>query len=165
MIPILKFGRKYFKNRKRFDEIISDKRFPYLKSIYDRLLSGDGTLTDDEILTAYFKFSDLQQSNSYAIAELELVVISVPCYFRPSLSDKLLERPLLAIISSLGDKADYYGVTKFIDDYILKRNIEPYGGLPQKQGTDWLVNLKSNKGLIEGTLKRMWKQNSDELER
>jgi hypothetical protein len=155
MIPVFEFGLKYFKNRKRFNGIIIDKRFPYLKTIYQRLLTRDRTLTDEEILTAYFKFSDSQQSNSYAIAELELVIISIPCYFRPNLTDKLLERAIVAIIASLGNKADYIGVTRFIDDYILRKNQEPYGGLPPTEGTNWLKNLKADQELIETTLKKM----------
>ncbi len=163
MIPILDFGLKYYKNRKRFDDTISDKRFPYLEPIYERILRGDKTLSDDEIVTAYLKFSDSMQSNSYAIAELELCIVSVLCANRPHLSEKLLERSFLAIIASLGDRADHYGVTRFIDDYLLKRNKEPYGGLPPKQGTDWLKKLKTDKKLIDSVLTRMWIQNEKKL--
>lgn len=163
MIPILDFGLKYYKNRKRFDDIVSDRRFSYLEPIYNRIFNGDKTLTDDEILTAYISFSDSMQSNSYAIAEIELCIVSVLCAYRPHLSEKLLERPFLAIIASLGDRADYYGVTRFIDDYLLTRGREPYGGLPPKKGTDWLRNLKTDKKLIESVLERMWIQNEKEL--
>jgi hypothetical protein len=127
------------------------------------MLKGDKALSDEEIVSSYIKFSDSMQSNSYAIAELELCIVSVICANRPQLSEKLLERPFLAIIASLGDKADNYGVTRFIDDYLLKRNKEPYGGLPPKQGTDWLKKLKQDKKLIDAVLKRMWIQNEKEL--
>jgi hypothetical protein len=91
------------------------------------MLKGDKALSDEEIVSSYIKFSDSMQSNSYAIAELELCIVSVICANRPQLSEKLLERPFLAIIASLGDKADNYGVTRFIDDYLLKRNKELIG--------------------------------------
>ena len=67
------------------------------------------------------------------------------------------------VIASLGDKADRYGVTRFIDVYLLTRGREPYGGLPPKEGPDWLKNLKADKKLIESVLGRMWIQNKKEL--
>lgn len=59
------------KNRRRFDSIISDKRFNFLEDIYKRLLANDTTLTDKEILDNYYRFSDNIQSNTIAAAELE----------------------------------------------------------------------------------------------
>jgi hypothetical protein len=44
------------RNRQRFDSIISDKRCNFLKRIYKRLFNNYTTLTDKEILDAYFKF-------------------------------------------------------------------------------------------------------------
>lgn len=162
MIPILEFGFTYYKSRRRFNRLINEAKFP-LKIIFKRLKNGDKTLRDDEIITTYQTFSETLQSNAYAIAQLELAIVSVLCAARPNLTEKLLERPFLAIIACLGDHANYEGVTGFIDNYLLRRNVKRYGGLPPKAGTDWLKKLKENRKIIETVLTRMWIQNEKEL--
>lgn len=162
MIPILEFGFTYYKSRRKFNRLINDTKFP-LKLIFERLRNGDKTLRDDEIITTYQTFSATLQSNAYSIAQLELAIVSVLCAARPTLADKLLERPFLAIIACLGDHATYTGVITFVDSYLLRRNIKRYGGLPPKAGTDWLKNLKANREVIETVLTRMWIQNEKEL--
>jgi len=126
------------RNRQRFDKIISDKRFNFLETIYKRLFDKDATLTDNEILDAYFKFSDNIETNTFAAAELELVTISVLCHFRPYLTETLLRRGLLSIVWSLGENIDWFTVKQFIDRQILDDKTEPYGGLPPTVGEEWL---------------------------
>ncbi len=153
------------KNRVRFDKIVSDKRFNSLESIYKRLFDNDNRLTDDEILDAYFKFSDNIQTNTFAAAELEWVTISILCHFRPNLSEKLIRRGLLCIVYSLGDDIDWFTVGQFIDRRILDDKAEPYGGLPPKIGQEWLKNLLPNqKEVVQKVLDDVIEQNRKELE-
>lgn len=154
------------KNRRRFDEIISDSRFNYLKDIYKKLFDNDTTLTDTEILNAYTKFSDGIQTNSFATAEFELVSVSVLCYFRPNLTENLLRRGLLAIVYSLGDDIDWFTVLQFIEFRILKENVEPYGGLPPEVGQRWLKEiLPQQKDTIQKVLEEVIDENRKELEK
>jgi hypothetical protein len=153
------------KNRQRFDSIISDSRFNYLESIYKRLLNNDTTVTDTEILDAYFKFSDSIQTNTFAAAELEWVTISVPCYFRRNLTETLLRRALLSIVWSLGDNIDWVIVVQFIEKRILADQAEPYGGLPPDIGQKWLKEiLPTEKETIQKDLNDVIKQNRIELD-
>jgi hypothetical protein len=133
--------RLQHKNRVRFDNIISDRRFNFLENIYKRLFDNDATLTDAEILETYSKFSENIQTNSFAAAELEWVTISVLCHFRPDLTETLIRRGLLAVVYSLGDDIDWFTVGQFIERRILADNVEPYGGLPPKVGQEWLMNI------------------------
>ena len=153
------------KNRQRFDSIISDKRFNFLESIYKRLFDNDTTLSDTEILDAYFKFSDNIQTNTFAAAELEWVTISVLCHFRPHLTETLLRRALLSIVYSLGDDIDWFTVKQFIDRQILDNKTEPYGGLPPAVGQEWLKNILPNqKEMVQKVLVEVIEENRKELE-
>jgi len=154
------------KNRIRFESIIADKRFNYLESIFKRLFDKDSTLTDVEILSAYFKFSDNIQTNTFAAAELEWVTISVLCHFRPNLTETLIRRGLLSIIYSLGDDIDWFTVGQFIDRRILADKVEPYGGLPPNVGQEWLKNLlPSQKETVQKVLLDVIEENRKELEK
>ncbi|RYE17461.1 MAG: hypothetical protein EOP45_15750 [Sphingobacteriaceae bacterium] len=153
------------KNRQRFDSIISDTRFNYLESIYQRLFDKEATLTDVEILEAYFKFSDKIQTNTFAAAELEWVSISTLCYFRPHLTETLLRRGLLCIVYSLGDDIDSFTVLQFINERILANTTEPYGGLPPDVGLHWLTDiLPKDKETIQKVLEEVINKNRNEIE-
>lgn len=148
------------KNRLRFDSIISDERFNFLESIFKRLADNDNSLTDIEILDAYFKFSDNIQTNTFATAELEWVTISVLCHFRPNLTEKLIRRGLLSIVYSLGDDIDWFTVRQFIDKKILADKAEPYGGLPPEIGQEWLKNLlPTQKEIVQKVLMNVIEEN------
>lgn len=154
------------KNRQRFDSIISDTRFNYLESIYKRLFASDTTLTDTEILDAYFNFSNKIQTNTFASAELEWVTISVLCYFRQNLTEILLRRGLISIVYSLGDDIDWYTVLEFIKKRILADNLQPYGGLPPDVGLMWLtIILPKEKMIIQRVLNDVIRENKIELEK
>ena len=141
------------KNRLRFESIITDQRFNYLENIYKRLFENDDSLKDSEILSAYFKFSDSIQTNSFSAAELEWVIISVICHYRPNLMETLMKRGLLAIVYSLGADIDWFTVGQFIDKRILSDEVEPYGGLPPEIGQVWLKNLVTfHKELVQKVL-------------
>ena len=141
------------KNRLRFESIITDQRFNYLENIYKRLFENDDSLKDTEILSAYFKFSDSIQTNSFSAAELEWVIISVICHYRPNLMETLMKRGLLAIVYSLGADIDWFTVGQFIDKRILSDEVEPYGGLPPEIGQVWLKNLVTfHKELVQKVL-------------
>nr|WP_315245814.1 hypothetical protein [uncultured Flavobacterium sp.] len=153
------------RNRLRFDQIISNKRFNYLEKIYQILFENKGFLTDEELLNAYFNFSDKMQSNSFAIAELEWAIISILCQFRPNLTETLLKRPLLAIIYSIGDDIDWFTIKQFIDKRILANNAKPYGGLPPEPGILWLEKLLPNqKEKVQKVLEIVIEENRKEIE-
>ena len=154
------------KNRQRFDSIISDNRHNFLESIYKRLFDKDPLLTEEEILEAYFKFSDQIQTNTFAAAELEWVTISVLCYFRPNLTETLLRRALLSVVWSLGDDIDWFTVLQFIEKRILADEAEPYGGLPPDIGLKWLTEiLPAEKETIQKVLDDVIKENRIELDK
>jgi hypothetical protein len=154
------------KNRQRFDSIILDKRFNYLENIYKKLFANEATLTDREILDAYFQFSDNIQTNTFAAAELEWVTISILCHFRPNLTETLVRRGLLAIVYSLGDEIDWFTVKQFIDTRILAKKTEPYGGLPPEIGQKWLKDiLPRQKEKIQKILEDVIIENRNELDK
>lgn len=154
------------KNRQRFDNIVSDKRCNYLENIYKRLFANDMTLTNAEILDAYFKFSANIQTNTFAAAELEWVTVSVLCHFRPDLTETLIRRGLLSVVYSLGDDIDWFTVRQFIDRRILADKIEPYGGLPPEVGHQWLKDfLPGQKEKVQKVLDDVIKENRIELEK
>ncbi len=153
------------KNRLRFESIISDKRFDFLDPIYKRLLANDPTLTDEEIIGNYNKFSDHIQTNTFAAAELEWVTISVLCFYRPRLTSGLIKKGLLAIVYSIGDEINVDDVFEFIRQRILATNLEPYGGLPPEAGMKWLTEiLPTQKILVQQILEEVIRQNRIELE-
>ena len=152
------------KNRQRFDSIHSDKRLSGLQTIYHRLLSSDNSLTDNEVLLSYSQFSSSIQTNTFCAAELELVGISTICYFRPHLTEQLLRQGLKMILWSLGDDIDYSILKQFIDKRIIAPEIESYGGLPDKEGVEWLTKIiVIQNDLIKTTLVDVIEQNNKEL--
>jgi hypothetical protein len=158
-------NNKHSKKRKRFNNIIKDKRFNYLESIFIRIYDNDKTLTDKEIVDAYYQFSNKTQTNTFSAAELEWVVISVLCYFHPNLTEKLTRRGLLSTVYSLGDDIDWFTVKQFIERRILSDKSEPYGGLPPTEGQLWLRNLlPSKKDIIQKVLEDVVKENRKELD-
>lgn len=153
------------KNRVRFDRIISNKHSNFLESIYKRLFDKDPSLTDTEILEAYFTFSNNIQTNTFAAVELEWVTISVLCHFRPNLTETLIRRALLSTVYSLGDDIDWFTVEQFIDRRILADNTEPYGGLPPNVGQEWLKDLlPAQKETVQKVLEDVIDKNRKELE-
>lgn len=157
-------NNKKSKKRKRFDSIINDKRFNYLENIFIKIYRDDKTLTDEEILDGYYKFSDKIQTNTFSAAELEWVTISVLCYFHPNLTEKLIRRGLLSIVYSLGDDIDWFTVKEFIEKQILSDKADPYGGLPPIEGQIWLKSLlPSQKEVVQKVLDDVIKENKKEL--
>ena len=68
------------------------------------------------------------------------------------------------ILWSLGDGIDYSILKQFIDKKILNSEIEPYGGLPDKEGVEWLTKIivKQN-DLIQKLLADVIDQNNKDL--
>jgi hypothetical protein len=153
------------KNKLRFESIHSDKRSDSLKDIYKRLIEQDQFLTNNEVLEHYFEFSKKIQTNTFAAAELELVSVSTLCYFRPELTDVLIRNGLLSIVYSLGDNINFEDVINFVQQRILAKNVEPYGGWPQEEGIKWLSGvLPQNKDLISKVLVDVITKNKEELD-
>ncbi len=151
-------------NRRRFDSIISDKRFNYLDSTFKRLNDNDVALSDKRILEDYYLFSDQIQTNTIAAAELEFVIISVICYYRPNLTEQLLRRPLLCVVYCLGDEINEGHVMSFVKNRLLTSEVRPYGGLPPDNGIKWLAEtLLTEKVLVQSVLKEVIRQNKEEL--
>jgi hypothetical protein len=151
-------------NRLRFDNIHSHNAPNSLEEVYYRLSINDITITDEQILNRYLKFSDAIQTNTFAAAELEWVTVSVLCYYRPNLTPALIKRGLLCVIYSIGDEIDASGVFRFINNYVLARGVEPYGGLPPEAGVVWLSQiLPTQIDLIQIILDEMIAQNRLEL--
>ncbi|HVW95865.1 MAG TPA: hypothetical protein VHA56_07845 [Mucilaginibacter sp.] len=172
---MLKGLRKYFsssydidltlKNKLRFESIHSDNRFNSLESIYKRLKNTDQTLTNYEILEHYLVFSKKIQTNTFSAAELELVSISLLCYFRPELTSTLIRNGLLCIVMSLGDSINFDDILNFIQSRILAKDAEPYGGLPQEEGIKWLREiLPESRNAIQDILFEVIKKNQEELD-
>jgi len=68
-----KQAAKLKERQQRFTDIINDKRSDTLAPIFRRLAQNDLTVTDEQILSAYYYFSDRIQTNTFAAAELEWV--------------------------------------------------------------------------------------------
>ena len=151
-------------NRQRFDSIISDNRFNYLENIYHRLNNDDVKLTDKEILDNYYLFSDTIQTNTIAAAELEFVIVSILCFYRPQLTEKLLRRPLLSVVYSFGDEINEEHIFSFVKNRLLTPGVKPYGGLPPTNGVKWLTEtLPIEQNLVQLVLKDVIRQNREEL--
>lgn len=152
--------------RQRFDSIHSDSRFNFLEEIYRRLSINDLSLTDEEILDKYYKFSDSIQTNTLSAAELEWVTISIICYHRPNLIEILIRRGLLCIVYSFGDDIHSSTVLEFINRRILLDEVEPYGGLPPDVGIKWLADiLPTLQDAVQKVLQDVIEQNRRELEK
>ena len=146
-------------NRRRFNEIHADRRFPFLDKVYYQLSINDDKLTDEEIISSYFKFSDCIQTNTFAAAELEWVTISVLCFYRRHLTPLLIQRGILSIIYSWGDELTALDILSFINLRILADAAEPYGGLPPESGIHWLKDILPNQEeLLQQSLDDMIKQ-------
>jgi hypothetical protein len=65
----------------------------------------------------------------------------------------------------LGDGIDYSILKQFIDKRIINPEIEPYGGLPDKEGIEWMTKIviKQN-DLIQKLLADVIDQNNKDLD-
>lgn len=151
-------------NRKRFQLIYTDPRFPYLVSIFESLYQEDVTLKNQEILTAYYQFSDQMQSNTFAIGELEFAIVAQICAYRPQLSEPLLERPILSVIYSYGHEIGVEEVLFFVQNRLLQPDVEPYGGLPNAKGMQWLEDLSQQRELLEKVFQKVLTEVRKEME-
>lgn len=150
--------------QQRFFDVIYDKRFNHLEHVYQALLSGNISVRDEEIMSAYYRFSDNIQTNTFAAAELELVTISVICYYHPDLTEILLRRPLLYIVWSIGDEFPSCHVIEFVKQRILE-NPKSYGGWPPEPGMKWLrETLPAQTDLIERVWQSVIAENNKGLE-
>ncbi len=155
-------NQKY--NRKRFEDIVSDKRFNSLETIFKNLQEGR-ELKDEEIKEAYELFSKSIQTNTISAAELEFVIIASICAYKPHLTKDLLTQPLLMLVWSFGNKITSKTVIEFIEGYILHQKAKPYGGLPSLKAEIWLKEyFRNNRSLVQSKLERVIKQNNEELE-
>ena len=69
------------------------------------------------------------------------------------------------ILWSLGDDIDFSILKQFIDKRITAPNIEPYGGLPDNEGIEWLTKIIVNRNdLIKKLLADVIQQNNKELD-
>jgi hypothetical protein len=145
-----KAAAKLTQRQQRFTDIVRDKRFNPLEPVFARVAEQDPTLTDEEILTAYYAFSDRIQTNTFAAAELEWVTVAGLCVYRPHLTALLIRRALLSIIWSIGDDSSSEAVLAFVHQRILADAAMPYGGLPSAAGLTWLKEgLPMQKALIQ----------------
>jgi len=152
--------------QQRFTDIISDKRFNGLAPIFTRIDDSDPTLMDEEILCAYYAFSDRIQTNTFAAAELEWVTVATLCACRPHLTSTLIRRGLLSIVWSIGDEISSDDVLAFVHHRILASDAMPYGGLPPDEGLTWLrEELPLQKGLIQQVLADVIQQNKKDLDK
>ncbi|MFK7934360.1 MAG: hypothetical protein AB8G22_12685 [Saprospiraceae bacterium] len=152
------------RNQQRFRSIYSDARFPFLIPVFKRLFEKDKSLTDKEILNAYYQFIDKMQSNTFAMGELEFALIAQICSYRPELTEQLLERPILSVIYSFGDEIGIDEVLLFVQHRLLKADVEPYGGLPNMEGIKWLENLPQQRALLEKVFQEVLIQVRKEME-
>ena len=152
------------KNRNRFESIHSNNGHNGLSFIYNRLSLDDKNLSDEEIMIRYRNFSNSIQTNTFCAAELEIVSVSAICYFRPHLTKEMIKQGLKMILWSLGDGIDYSILKQFIDKRIIDKEVEPYGGLPDKEGMEWMVKIIVNETeLIKKTLAEVIEENNKEL--
>jgi hypothetical protein len=159
-----KQAAKLKERQRRFTDIVSDKRSDTLTPIFRRLAQNDSTLTDDQILAAYYAFSDQIQTNTFAAAELEWVTIAGLCTRRPHLTGSLIRRGLLLIVWSIGDAITSDDVLAFVRYRIVESDAMPYGGLPSNEGLAWLnEGLPEQKALVQQVLEEVIEQNKKEL--
>lgn len=160
-----KVAAKLKERQRRFTNIISGNGSDALPSIFNRLAEKDPTLTDEEILAAYYAFSDRIQTNTFAAAEMELVTVAGLCAHRPHLTENLIRRGLLSIVWSIGDAISSDDVLAFVRYRILGIDAIPYGGLPSDPGLVWLnQGLPARKALIQRVLEDVIQQNKKELD-
>ncbi len=142
-------SKNYKKNRKRFDSIVTDSRFNYFEPIFNDFEKGV-EISDDEIILAYKNFASSVYSNTVAMAELHMVLVATIAVHNPNLIEELLERPMLMIYLSFGEKVGNERVVNFIRKRLLAKDAEPYGGLPNKKAMNWLKSFfPKNKELVE----------------
>jgi hypothetical protein len=159
-------NRRFQRNRSRFVNVHSDCRFINIESIFERLRNNDNTLTDDEIINTYKEYSSKIQSNTISVAELEFVTISSICFFKPQLMPILLRNGIHSLVMTFGHEVNAKDICLFINYNILNDEAEPYGGLPDEFGIEWLKNLMLHEEVIQKTLESVIiynKQILDEL--
>ena len=154
------------KRQQRFTDILTDNRFNALAPVFTRIAQNDPTLTDEQLLSTYYAFSDRIQTNTYAAAELEWVTVATLCAHRPHLIAALIRRGLLSIVWSIGDATTSNDVLAFIHQRILASDAVPYGGWPPDAGLTWLKEgLPANKALVQQVLEEVIQQNKKDLEK
>jgi hypothetical protein len=159
-----KAAAKRKERQQRFVDILTDHRCNQLAPIFTSIAQKDPTLTDGQILDAYYAFSDRIQTNTFAAAELEWVTVATLCASRPHLTSTLIRRGLLSIVWSMGDEITSDDVLAFIHHRILASDATPYGGLPPDEGLTWLKDaLPLQKALIQPILEEVIQQNKREL--
>jgi hypothetical protein len=153
-------------NRLRFKELHFGPYPNFLEKIYKRLSKHDVTLTDEEILSHYFVFSDYyRETNSFSSAETEFSAISLLCFYKPHLMEVLVRRGLLSIVYSIGDDIDATHILDFINQRILAIDSEPSGGLPPENGVIWLKEiLPSQLDILKSVLEDVIEQNRREID-
>jgi hypothetical protein len=161
-----KWAAKLKERQQRFRDIINDKRSDTLAPIFRRLAQNDLTLTDEQILSAYYSFSDRIQTNTFAAAELEWVTIAGLCARRPHLTETLVRRGLLSIVWSIGDAITGDDVLAFVQCRVLENDAMPYGGLPSDEGLTWLKeSLPRAKALVQQVMQDVIEQNKKDLDK
>lgn len=142
-------SENYKKNRKRFHSIVSDPRFNYLEPVFNDLEQGI-EVPDIKVLEAYKKFAGAVSSNTIAMAELHLVLVATIAVYKPNLIEELLERPLLMFYITYGQAVSNKGVIQFINNQLLHKDADPYGGLPNKKAMKWLKTFfPKNQAMVE----------------
>ena len=158
-----KRNRNLKKNRRRFEEIVSDSRHNHLESIFKGFKEGR-ELSDGEVIEAYHKFSSEIQTNTISAAELEFVIVATIAVNKPNLSIRLLAQPLLMLVWSFGDKITSETVVQFVNGYILNDKAEPYGGIPGSKAVNWLKDyFKNNYKVVQRKLDEVIDENNKEL--
>lgn len=161
-----KQAAKLKERQQRFTDIINDKRSDTLAPIFRRLAQNDLTVTDEQILSAYYCFSDRIQTNTFAAAELEWVIVAGLCAHRPRLTETLIRRGLLSIVWSIGDAITSDDVLAFVRYRVLESDAMPYGGLPSNEALIWLKEgLPAQKALVQQVLEDVIEQNKKELDK
>jgi hypothetical protein len=150
---------------KSFLNTHGDIKASHLGTVYERLLTNDTDLKDEEIIAAYKATSPFVTNSIYS-AEAEFSSIATLCYFRPQLTEMLLENGILAMIASFGENLSGEDVVSFVRYNLLRENAEPYIGLPHSQGIGWLTNtLPSKISTIEEVMRKAVIKNRIELDK
>lgn len=157
-------SENYTKNRKRFESIVSDTRFNYFEPIFNEFEKGV-EVSDDEIILAYNNFAGAVYSNTIAMAELHMVLVATIAVHNPRLIEELLERPILMLYLSFGEKVENESIVRFVNNRLLAKDAEPYGGLPNKKAMKWLKNfIPKNPELVERVFDKVIAEEEKDLE-
>ena len=141
------------KNRARFKAVISDERFNYLDSVFNDLEKGV-FVSDEDVLNAYSQFSVRMASNVVSLGELHFVLTATIASYKPNLAEELLDRPLEMLVVLYGDDLTVEVIKNFIASQILRKDAEPYAGLPNEKAVRWLETFFiNNQELVERKIK------------